>query len=169
MLRPETRKWLIRIAAGVHLTIAALFSTHVLVEYALPSILEPLLRTYGNYSGTYTHFNFFAPSVSTQFRTHFRVGAADGTVKSVDITTPSAEANLRIATMFNAFQIEPARPQLMRSWAAYLLAKYPEAEWVEAKVEELNIPSLAELKAGKASDWIEVERKAFVRRTPSER
>ena len=57
-----------------------------------------------------------------------------------------------------------ARPFLARAWAVHMLNRHPEAESVEVRVEVLDIPTLSELKAGKASRWVEIDRTRLARR-----
>jgi hypothetical protein len=145
-------------AAAVHLSIAAFFSTHWPVERVLPAILDRPLKLYGAYTGAQTHFNFFAPAVSTQARAQFILVNADGTTTRDELLTGNAEANQRLAMMFTFYGVAEARPFLARAWAVHMLERHPQAQSVEVRVEILDIPTLAELKAGKSSRWIEVDR-----------
>ena len=53
--------------------------------------------------------------------------------------------NLRLAAMFNFYLRPSVRPHLIEAWARYLLAAHPEVQWVQTRVEMLDIPPLAEL------------------------
>jgi len=145
-------------AAAVHLVIAALFSTHVRVENLIPWVIERPLQLYGGYSGAATRFNFFAPAVPTQPRVTFALRGRDGSTRTVDLLTPSNEANQRIATMLTLYELASLRPLVVRSWAVYALTRHPEAESVEVHVEILDIPSIAQARAGRAASWVEIER-----------
>ena len=150
-------------AAAIHLVIAALFSTHVRVENFIPWVIERPLQLYGGYTGAATRFNFFAPSVPTQPRVHFALKGRDGTTRNADLLTPSNEANQRVATMLSLYELQSLRPLLMRAWAVYALARHPDADAVEVRVEILDIPTLAQAQAGRKPAWVESER-AVVRR-----
>ena len=163
MLRSETRKQLVGWAAGVHLFIALIYSTHVHVEHFIPAALERALRVYGNYSGAATHFNYFAPVVVSQVRVRFKIGLRDGSERVFEIVSPSTEVNQRLAMMFNHYLRPTVRPFLIESWARYVLAKHPEAEWVQTRVEFLDIPTLAQLKEGRKATWVEIGRYGAVR------
>jgi hypothetical protein len=155
------------VAAGaVHLMIAALFSTHVQVEKYLPAAIERPLRIYGGYTGADTHFNFFAPGVPTQPRVHFVLANRDGSTRTAGLLTASAEVNQRLANMFSIYELAAARALVVRSWALYVLARNPEAQSAEVRVEILDIPTIAEAKEGKRARWVEVER-TVVRRDAS--
>jgi hypothetical protein len=157
-LKPETKRLAVRWAAGVHLFIALVYSSHLHVEHFIPAFLERPLRLYGDYSGAHTHFNFFAPAVVSQVRVHFRLGAPDGTVRDFEFTSSSSEVNQRLAAMFNFYLRPSVRPYLIEAWARYLLAAHPEAQWVQTRVEMLDIPPLAELASGRKAEWVEVGR-----------
>lgn len=158
MIVPRTRTLLLRAAAGAHLAVALVYSTHVLVEYHLPPALERVMRGYGAYSGTSAHFNFFAPTVATQYRAQFLLATRDGRTRPADIRTDSSEANQRLALMVNVYQVPEARPYLVRSWAVFLLERNPDAASVETRVAILDIPRIAEARAGKRATWVELER-----------
>ena len=162
-MKPETKRLAIRWAAGVHLFIALLYSSHLQVEHFIPEFLERPLRLYGGYSGAHTHFNYFAPMVVSQVRVKFRLGAADGSVRELEITSPSTEVNQRLAMMFNFYLRPTVRPYLLESWAKHLLATHPEAEWVQTRVEMLDIPPIAELRTGRKAAWVEVGRYGAIR------
>ena len=150
-------------AAGIHLVIAALFSTHVRVENYIPAALERPLRIYGSYTGAHTRFNFFAPTVPSQARVNFVLVNAQGQAREVGLSTASADANQRLATMFAFYEMPHLRPFLVRAWAAYVASLHPDAQSIEVRVEILDIPTLAEARAGKMASWVEVEKTMFRR------
>ena len=163
MIARSTRRRIIVAAAAAHLAIAALFSTHVFVEEMLPGALERFLRVYGDYTGAHSHFNFFAPSITPQFRARFVASTAGGRTRDLEIGSANGEVSFRLATMFNALQLPDASPALVRSWAAYLLARNPDVDSIEVVIEVLNIPRMAELRSGARASWVELAR-AKVRR-----
>ena len=150
-------------AAAVHLVIAALFSTHVRVENLIPWTIAGPLQLYGGYTGAATRFNFFAPSVPTQPRVRFALTGRDGITRTADLLTPSNEANQRVATMLTLYELESLRPLLMRAWGVYALTRHPDAQSVEVMIEILDIPTMAQARAGRKPAWIEWER-AVLRR-----
>ncbi len=160
---PETKKQWIRWAAGVHLFIALIYSSHLPVEHFIAPAIERPLRVYGSYSGAYTHFDFFAPSVVSQVRVQFRIGQRDGSVRTYEIVSASGEVTQRLATMFNYYLRPTVRPFLVDSWSRYVLAQHPDAQWVQTRVEFLDIPTLKQLAEGRKATWVEVGRFAAVR------
>lgn len=150
-------------AAATHLLIALVYSTHLEVEHFIPPALERAMRVYGNYSGAHMHFNFFAPTVISQVRVQFRLGAGERALRTVEISSDSSEVNLRLATMFNFYLRTSVRPALLDEWARHLLDANPDAEWVQTHVEVLDIPTLEQLRAGKKAAWVEIGRHAAVR------
>ena len=162
-MTPATKTRIVCWLAGVHLFIALVYSTQLYVEFFIPSWLERPMRAYGGYSGAYTHFNFFAPAVVTQVRVKFKLGAADGTVRETEVSSPSGEVNQRLATMYNYYLRPTVRPYLVEAWARHMLDRHPEAQWVQTRVEMLEIPTLEQVKAGKRAEWVEVGRYAAMR------
>jgi hypothetical protein len=159
----ETWRRIVIGAAAIHLSIAAFFSTHWEVDRFIPTLVERPLKVYGAYTGARTHFNFFAPAVSTQARARFVLARRDGSTYEDTLTTSSAEANQRIAMMFTYYGVAEARPFLSRSWAVYMLGRHPDAVAVDVTVEVLEIPTLADIKAGKASRWVVIDRMRLTR------
>jgi hypothetical protein len=158
MLKPATRKQLLAWAAGVHLFIALIYSTHIAVDHYIPQAIDRPLRIYGGYSGATTHFNFFAPAVVSQVRVKFYLGAADGSVSTYEVPAPSNEVNLRLAAMYQTFLRPGVRPYLIDSWSRYVLEQHPKAQWVQTRVEFLEIPTLAQIKEGRKATWNEIGR-----------
>jgi hypothetical protein len=150
-------------AAATHLLIALVYSTHLHVEHFIPPALEKVMRVYGNYTGAHMHFNFFAPTVVSQVRVQFRLGAGERALRTVDVSSGSSEVNLRLATMFNFYLRSNARPALLNDWARHILDANPDAQWVQIRVEFLDIPTLEQMRAGKKAAWIEIGRHAAVR------
>ena len=163
MIAAQTRRAIVVAAAVIHLAIAAAFSTHWATERILPGLIDRPLKLYGAYSGATTHFNFFAPDVSTQARAQFILSRGGVETRRAELLTESGEANQRLAMMFTYYGVAEARPFLVRSWAIHMLNRHPEADSVEVRVEVLEIPKLAEIKAGKAPRWVEVERTVLKR------
>jgi len=65
--------------------------------------------------------------------------------------------------MFNFYLRPNAREPLVQSWARHMLAAHPEAQWVQTRVELLDIPTLEEIKSGRKAQWIEIGRYGAVR------
>ena len=145
-------------AAAIHLAIAALFCTHIAVERALPAPVLRALAFYAGLTGVPTHFNFFAPIVSTQARGDFILTMADGSSRHASLATGSAEANQRLAMMFTFTGDARTRAYLMRAWSVYFLTRHPEARSVEARIELLDVPSIAQARRGGKPAWVELER-----------
>ena len=146
-------------AAAIHLALAAVYAIHVPAETVVPRYLDRAAAFYGSFSGVRNHFDFFAPSVSTQARAEFRVFRADGSARHVRLATPSAEANNRIALMLTYYSYPSEREKLLRAWGEYVMRLYPDAVAVESRIEALEIPSLAQHAAGPAAPrWVELGR-----------
>jgi hypothetical protein len=158
------KKRIVAAAAGLHLLLAALYAPHVPLETVLPRAFDRAVALYGSFSGVHTHFDFFAPSVSTQARVRFSAIAADGASRELTLGTPSGEANNRIAMMLTYHAYPGVRQELLRALGHYMLRMNPQAVTVQARVELLDIPALESLARGPArARWVELDR-ATVRR-----
>jgi hypothetical protein len=102
-------------AAAVHLVLAALYAPHVPIELYMPRPLDRIVALYGSMSGVRNHFDFFAPSVSTQARVEFRVGGPDGTTRVMRLATPNGEVNNRIALMLTYYSYPDVRESLLKA------------------------------------------------------
>ena len=150
-------------AAAIHLALAALHAPHILVEPHLPHALDRAIAYYGAFSGVHTHFDFFAPWISTESRLELRLHGADGAVRVVRLSTPDREVNNRIATMLTQFGPSGDREALLKAWARYAFRLYPDAVAVEPRLEILVIPTLPEAAAGARPRWAELGRGRFQR------
>ena len=146
-------------ATALHLLLAAIYAPHVPVEPYLPHAVDRAAGIYGSLSGVRNHFDFFAPTVSTQAQVEFRVTEADGATRLMRLATPSAEANNRIALMLTYYSYPSAREDLLRAWGQYALRLHPHARSVEVRIEALEIPTLREAAAGNTrTRWVEIGR-----------
>jgi hypothetical protein len=146
-------------AAAVHLVLAALYAPHVPIEPYMPRSLDRIVALYGSMSGVRNHFDFFAPSVSTQARVEFRVGGPDGTTRVMRLATPNGEVNNRIALMLTYYSYPGVRESLLQGLGEYMLRLNPHATTVEVRIDALEIPTLREVAAGNTRPrWTELGR-----------
>ena len=154
---------LLAAAAAIHLGIAAIYAPHVPVEPLLPKVVDRALSVYGSLSGARTHFDFFAPSVSSQGRVEYRLKMKDGSERQAFLATPSGEVNNRIAMMLTFFAYPTERQRLLEGWGRYALTLFPDAMEVETRAEVFDIPPMSGAAPRGEPAWIEVGR-ATVRR-----
>ncbi len=149
--------------AMLHLVVAALFSTHVVIEERLPDLLGRALRVYGDYTGARTHFDYFAPAVAPQARASFVLFRTDGTKREVTLATGNAEADQRIAMMLTFLGPAAMRASIMHSWCVHFLERDPALAAVEARVEIIDIPTVSQARAGAVSRWLHLDRYRLTR------
>jgi hypothetical protein len=153
-----TKRKVLAGAVGIHLILAVLYAPHVPIEPHLPPQLQRAIALYAAFSGVPCHFDFFAPSVSTQARAVFNVIGADGSQRQLQLITPSADANTRIAMMLTYYAYASERERLLRALGQYLLREYPDAVAVESRIEMFEIAPLQPAATAAAPKWIEVGR-----------
>ena len=147
------------VLAAVHLAIVAAHAWHVPIEPHLPRGLQRVLALYGGYTGATSHYDFFAPSVSTQARMAFRVFAPGVAVREYELSAGRGDVNNRIAILLTYYAFPSERQTLLEAGARYMLRKHPEATAVEARVEVVDVPPLREAAArGTRVAWVELGR-----------
>lgn len=145
--------------AAAHLSIVAAHAWHVPIEPHLPRGVQRALGVYGGYTGATSHYDFFAPSVSTQGRMAFRVFGPGGEVREFELSAARGDVNNRIAIMLTYYAFPSERERLLQAGARYMLRTHPEATAVEARVEVVDIPPLREAAArGSKVTWVELGR-----------
>jgi hypothetical protein len=149
--------------AMVHLVVAALFSTHALAERMLPAGLARVLGVYGELTGARTHFDFFAPDVAPQARGYVLLTGPGGAVTRVALESSSGEVNHRLATMMSYLGDARARAFVMHSWCVHFLSADPRLLAAEARLEIIEVPTMAEARAGARARWHPLDRYVLAR------
>jgi hypothetical protein len=145
--------------AAAHLIIVAAHAWHVPIEPHLPHGVQRALAVYGGFTGATSHYDFFAPSVSTQGRMAFRVFTPGGQVREFELSTDRGDVNNRIAILLTYYAYPSERQRLLEAGARYMLRLHPDATAVEARVEVVDLPPLraaAQRTGGVA--WVELGR-----------
>lgn len=166
MPRAALQRVALALALG-HLVVAALFSTHVQAERFLPAGLLRALAVYGDLTGARTHFDYFAPDVAPQARAYVLLVAPDGTVRRRDLRAANDEVNTRLAIMMSYLGDQRVRELLMHSWCLHFLGAHPGLAAVEARVEIIELPTLAQARGGQRSRWLPLDRYRLTREQAS--
>ncbi len=126
------------------------------------------IRFYASLSAANANYSFFAPSVGSPLRATFHFTDADGRQYSEDTDAQAREVTLRFGNMVDAFRNkidnEPVRRSIAASWSGRVLAKYPAATKVRFVLDEYQIPTMAEYRAGQTMSWKEDYVAQFERR-----
>ncbi len=142
-------------AAAAHLGCVLLGALHVDLQRA--GRLGRGVAYYGALSGADSSYNFFAPSVGALPWARFQVTDARGRrIDDVLESGANPEAQLRIRSLVALFVTEEdasMRRSLAASWAGKVLARYPGAESVVARVEICDLPSMQEYRDDKRPAW----------------
>ncbi|WP_437946473.1 hypothetical protein WME98_37260 [Sorangium sp. So ce296] len=119
--------------------------------------VERAVGYYGALSGASSAYSFFAPSVGPLPWATFEVRDRAGTLTTDVLETgASREADLRVKNIIDMYwdEQDPAvRRSLVASWVAKVFAKHPEADSVVIRLESYDLPSMAEVRAGKQPQW----------------
>ncbi len=132
--------------------------------------IEWMADQYGKYSGSKSGYGFFAPGVDTVLRATFRVFDAGGKVIAVVPLEQgkNREADLRVGNIIGWFwRDNPQRKQqraMTASWAGKIFARYPKATAVEVVLEQYDLPSMAEFRAGERPKWTQYYTAKFMKR-----
>jgi hypothetical protein len=163
--------WLLLGAA--HLIVVVFGACHWLPDRT-GSPLAETLRWYARLSGADSEYGFFSPEVGSEHRTRFLLEDDHGSPWSDAIDrTSSREARLRLNNiadypfMSGAAVESPAlRQELVKSWAAAMFSRHPNAIAVTVVVEAYDVPSMADYRAGQRPSWKQVY-EARLQREPS--
>jgi hypothetical protein len=125
------------------------------------------LRYYGVLSGSDNGYGFFSPNVASTYRARFAI-AGDGRARPVELGEPvNNEVGLRAATPLILFNIAELHDPMAASWAGMIFGRHPDARQVTVRVEEYDIPTLRNYRAGERPRWQPVYEAAFARRDSS--
>jgi hypothetical protein len=126
-----------------------------------PSAPMHLLRWYGRLSGADSRYGFYAPDVGSEYRARFVLQDNRGSTWRDDFEQgPSPEARLRLQGIIHwvfddavAQESPELRQRLMRSWAATMFTRHPNAVSLRILIEDYDVPTLAEYRAGRRPVW----------------
>src|SRR5688572_1923387 len=116
MTRMASREWVIKAAIAVHLAIAAIYALPFPLEHYLPRAIDRPLAIYGGFTAAHSRHDYFAPAVPTEARADFLLVYAQGPSRTVRLTTPSSEANRRLALMYTIYGWPSERERLLQAW-----------------------------------------------------
>ena len=167
------RFWMLLGAA--HLVAVIGGAAHWLPERSTSGIGKAV-EWYGRMSGADSQYAFFAPEVVARFRARFILQDERGATWSDRLEqTKSPEAGLRLEGIVErAFANKAAeesaerRERLVKSWAAAMFTRHPQAVSLTIVVEAYDVPTMAEFRAGRRPKW-ETVYEARVDREPAKR
>lgn len=132
-------------------------------------------QLYMTLSGADGYYGFFAPTVDAEIRIRFLLRDEDGR-ESFDTleTGATAEANLRLGAVGRLLPAATPerREELLRSLAAAVLTRHPEAVEVTVLIEAfgvvhpeggVDVPSLQQARDGARSEWLLLQSMTFER------
>ena len=145
---------------AAHLVMVICGAAHWLPERS-KSAIGKAVECYGRMSGADSQFGFFAPAVVAGFRTRFILqDKRDDTWTDSLEQTKSPEAGLRLEGIVEhafangaAEESSARRERLVKSWAAALFTRHPQAASLTIVVEAYDVPTMAEYRAGRRPKW----------------
>jgi hypothetical protein len=170
------RKWILGISVcAIHLMIVILGASGFL-PHRNHGTWVPSLHWYAMMSGANAQYGFYAPSVGNYSRTRFELHDESGRTWSDNFETAKlSEARLRLGgadfPLMNgeAQKSRELRERMVKSWAAAMFARHPNAVALTVFVESYDVPSMADYRAGMRPNWnliyqADVKRDATVER-----
>ncbi len=124
------------------------------------------LAYYGELSGADNGYGFYAPAVGTEARAVITMTDAAGRTRTdIPAEGTSHEARLRLGSIAGLLVPEDpdASPSLAAAWAAAMFGRHPEAQRIVIRVEDYDVPTLAEYRAGARPRWSPVSEAIFAR------
>jgi hypothetical protein len=154
--------------AGLHLALAVCSAANFkpFKDWGIPG---RFIQAYSQLTGASSRFSFFAPGVAPETKVSFEVRKASGEVLVDDFTTGNEEMNLRVHSMMIRFGLKDIQDSLVRSWAAVMFGRHPDARSVTVIVHAFALPSMEGYRAGERPAWREQYRAVLERRPSSHR
>ena len=153
--------------ALLHVLSVVMFIWTDLVERAPANTVAPWLRLYQSLSGSFRDYRFFAPSVANDAKAGFLLKSKTGELRVINFASTSKEINFRYNCIISSMRDTRAQDLFARSWAAFLLGAYPDADSVAVAVKAFIIPSRADYRRGVQPDWRLVYASEFARTASS--
>lgn len=112
------------------------------------------IRLYAECTGASNGYGFFAPSVASPWDVQFSIYAdGEGWVEGA-LPDANTEVQLRARTVLGALPYESLREPITASLAAQKFSLYPRADFLNAHVRFLHIPTMTEYRAGQRPEWV---------------
>jgi len=111
------------------------------------------------------NFGFFAPSVTSDWNTDFKLTSATGQVRRWALRLPNREMHVKMYSMIGHFGESDATMDLFaRSWSVKAINENPGVVRVDVVVTQNYIPTMAEYRAGKRIQALPYYRTTFTLR-----
>lgn len=165
-------KRLVLVAAfGCHLALVVAGAAHLTSRLHGP--VGRGLRFYDALSGAGDSYSFFAPAVGPQLRARFTLSTPQGERSEETLETgKSREVGFRLGNLAGTVYLVARHIDLRRAFlgalAASRLGAHPEANLVQVSIEEWEMPTMTDYRAGVRPSWRSLEEAAFVRTPRSE-
>jgi hypothetical protein len=149
--------------ASFHLTLVGCGAAGVTWPPAL-GVAGRALACYGELSGANNGYGFYAPAVGTEQRAVVTITDEAGQAHT-DVPAEGAthEARLRLGSIAGMLIQEGPGPRVAASWAAAMFGRHPGARQIVLRVEEYDVPTMAEYRAGTSPRWVPVYEANFSR------
>lgn len=160
--RSPRRRLALLILAVAHLGLVAMGA----VKMHIPGHgwAKRALDEYRTLSGANVHYAFFAPGVDTQVRPVFELTDRTGSLTTdVLIRAGSSEVDTRIGNMVYLLDYvdEELQRALLAAWAGVMFTRHPGAERVVVRIEDFELPSMAEYRQDRRAGWQVRDRVTF--------
>lgn len=148
-----------------HLTLVVAGAAHLLPH--LDGTVGLGIRFYTALSGSGDAYSFFAP-VGPQVRARFVLSSPQGQHAEETLETgKSREVGFRVGNIAGTIRVAAKRSDLQRAFLGALAANrfgaHPEASEVQVKIEEWEMPSMDEFRAGSRPWWRVLSEATFTR------
>lgn len=167
MLR-ESRwfQWFLVGVFGCHVALVVAGAAHFTSK--ADGSLGQALRFYTALTGSGDSYSFFAPSVGPQVRARFVLSSSQGEPHEETLETgKSREVGFRLGNIAGTIYLAAKRTDLQRVFLAALAANrfdvHPEASQVQVNIEEWEMPTMADYRAGSRSRWRVMKEATFTR------
>ena len=159
-------------AFAIHLVLVAAGAAHLTSRVHGP--LGRGLRFYDALSGAGDSYSYFAPAVGPQLRARFSLSTPQGERFDETLETgKSREVSFRLGNLAGTVYVMAQRTDLRRAFLGALAANrfgaHPRANLVQVRIEEWEMPTMAEYRVGARPRWRSLRDATFVRRSKDRR
>ncbi len=166
------KRWLLVEAFGCHLALVVAGAAHLTSH--LHGSPGRGLRFYDALSGAGDSYSFFAPAVGPQLRARFTLSTPQGERSEETLEAgKSREVGFRLGNLAGTVYIVATHTDLRRAFLGALAASrfgaHPGANLVQVSIEEWEMPTMAEYRAGARPRWRTLHDATFERTPVSQR
>lgn len=133
-----------------HFLVVILSITHIQERLCEKSaVIDTILSFYSQASYAVIAYPFFAPKMEDGYEVYFDLYQDEVFIKRIGLPMENQEVRVMMNSLEHNFDVSEATQDLYaRSWALYLLNKYPTISMIKIQLFRVAYPTMSEFKQG---------------------